>query len=810
MEIQNGSILKKTARKTWQVHAPQNVSWNSVHLLRYHLAEEGCKESQVSIAKNLLSDSARGNDYESAEVAVYWLLRAAVEEHEEARELLDECYKGGIGITDKNREKIEKCLGRSHDEKAANRVGNKLFSSVAGYLCSEAIPLRYFKMRVERLKIKGCCDVQEHLNEQLQEEFPEFVKGMDTINEAKSVTKSNVIECTLKCLRAENPTIDLHNATDSLPPSYFISKVIKLLRNLLETAFENFKEETETSLFPSTFLLSLSFLFILNEFVGVYHFNSSKQVANVFFALGILAFLGMISATSIILKLNSGFCNLNEWLQTLLIIEPLLPANDIVAKYERKKILPFIWFVFCLMIFITLIPYSMNVFVTTNVLFLCAGALCTIMVICNEQSELSYTSSFYIKTSYAVHVIFSLFNLGYWKRLTIGWCDYFEFVPYMKLGLHLNIHLNIFRLLSGIFLILLYISLGKSGNYKGFLHILVPHLITVAWFSVTKFVMLENDLELHHGTLGLLSCFVILMLTTITGIFWKFVTVGIVICTLFMTSFSFHTSTFIILAVLYKPSKFILMGLNRSSKYRKKYSFLIFLIITMVSALITHNHIVPTSGVVLPWDDYIHVCHQPAWDITNMAEVEIGCSQFEGVKITGEGIVNFVNVARKVNRVKTLVSLLPKCVANYVECFIGNHYVCDEATFAPMEFDRCQVFASRNISWCGLEKWTSYQFQVTLKMSSVRMFTELILEVDNHCKDFIVNLRRGHVLSVSGILRTNVGKRKPHLWLYSASCTNCQKELSCSEIMSGIHAQWNKSFELLIAFFTFPVVSYVK
>ncbi|XP_013784410.1 wolframin-like [Limulus polyphemus] len=810
MEIKNGSALKKTARKTWQVHAPQNVNWNSVHLLRYHLAEEGCKESQVSVAKNLLSDSARGNDCESAEIAVYWLLRAAVEEHEEARELLDECYKSGIGITEKNREKVENCLGRSQNEKAANKIGSKLFSSVAGYLCSEAISLRYFKMRVDRLKIEGCCDVQEHLNEQFPEEFPEFAKGTNAIDEAKYVTKKNVIECTLKCLRSENPTIDLHNAMDSLAPSHFIFKVINVLKNILKIAFENIKKETKTYLFPATFLLSLSFLFILNELVGVYHINSTKQVGDVFFALGVLACLGMISATSIILKLNSGFYNLNEWLQTLLIIEPQLPANDIVTKYERKKILPFVCFVFCLMVFITLIPYSMNVFVTTNVLFLCAGVLCTTMVMCNEQSELGYTSSSYIKISYVIHAIFSLCNLGYWKRLTMGWCDYFELVPYMELGLHLKIYLNFFRLLSGIFLIILYISLGKSRNCKGFLQILVPHLITVAWFSVTKLVILENELELHHGTLGFLSCFVILMLTTITGIFWKLITAGIVICALFMTSFSFYTSTFLILAALYKPSKFVFMVLNKSSKYREKYGFLIFFILTAVSTLITHNHILPTSGVVLPWDDYIHVCHQPAWDITNMAEVEIGCSQFEGVGITGEGIVNFVNVARKVNRVKTLVSLLPRCVANYIECFIGNHFVCDEATFAPMEFERCHLFASHNISWCDLENWTSYQFQVTLKMSSVKMFTELILEVDNHCKDFIVNLRRGHVLSISGILHTNVGKRKPHLWLYSANCTNCQKELSCSKITNGIYAQWNKSFELLMAFFTFPIVSYVK
>ena len=84
---------------------------SSIEQLRSQLAEDGCSESQVTVAKALLNETSLLGDEESSkgarknnqELAVFWLHKASEQGSEEALEILKECYDNGIG-------KYSRCL----------------------------------------------------------------------------------------------------------------------------------------------------------------------------------------------------------------------------------------------------------------------------------------------------------------------------------------------------------------------------------------------------------------------------------------------------------------------------------------------------------------------------------------------------------------------------------------------------------------------------------------------------------------------------------------------------------------------------
>ncbi len=128
---------------------------SSLHRLRSQLAEEGDLGSQVALAKQLIgeveelrrlcdssslgspsqNDDDRGPSHapelesskETAELGVYWLLRASEQGHVEATELLQRCLDSGLGITQHNYIDVTNCLHRPLLDRLANRAAIELF-----------------------------------------------------------------------------------------------------------------------------------------------------------------------------------------------------------------------------------------------------------------------------------------------------------------------------------------------------------------------------------------------------------------------------------------------------------------------------------------------------------------------------------------------------------------------------------------------------------------------------------------------------------------------------------------------------------
>nr|CAI5828940.1 unnamed protein product [Callosobruchus analis] len=127
-----GIVPKKpgSGRKQWTLHGGQK---NSLKRLRNQMASDGCPESQVVLAKQLLEEECEfeSTRNENAELGVYWLIKASQQGNLEATDLLKQCLQNGRGITDHNYMDVKSCISMTQDEKMARRAAKEMFASLS-------------------------------------------------------------------------------------------------------------------------------------------------------------------------------------------------------------------------------------------------------------------------------------------------------------------------------------------------------------------------------------------------------------------------------------------------------------------------------------------------------------------------------------------------------------------------------------------------------------------------------------------------------------------------------------------------------
>ncbi|CAG0885754.1 unnamed protein product [Darwinula stevensoni] len=186
----------QSGRKQWTL---QSGPKSSLRRLRSRLAEDGCPESQVILAKQILQEDHENDEFimdarDSAEVAIYWLLKAANQGNEEAFSLLEECMKTKSGISHHNYIDVKTCLQQSPEERAAFRAAVDIFQS----LCrgEDFITSKQLEKRMQEvLQGKGDC-----LMSASHETLEELYGG-------EKLTKEHLIQAAASYTRGEMPVL---------------------------------------------------------------------------------------------------------------------------------------------------------------------------------------------------------------------------------------------------------------------------------------------------------------------------------------------------------------------------------------------------------------------------------------------------------------------------------------------------------------------------------------------------------------------------------------------------------------------------
>ncbi|GIY86103.1 wolframin [Caerostris darwini] len=216
--------------------------------LRHILAEDGCKESQVALAKSLLTIPSNNFEERSfnAQLAVYWLLQAAEKGQDEAFSLLKDCVNCGVGINARNHPEVEKCLNFSEEEKVSRKVAFSLFQAIMSDT-EDLVPEHILREKIEFvLKEESRETLSTKITEDLP--FPQQQPCQTKFDDASlrnqaHVSFSEVVNSVQSCLEGNVPLVSLKQKCKASNESKLWHSIIFL--TLLILSYQAIKPEVQ-------------------------------------------------------------------------------------------------------------------------------------------------------------------------------------------------------------------------------------------------------------------------------------------------------------------------------------------------------------------------------------------------------------------------------------------------------------------------------------------------------------------------------------------------------------------------------------
>lgn len=158
----------------------------------------------------------------------------------------------------------------------------------------------------------------------------------------------------------------------------------------------------------------------------------------------------------------------------------------------------------------------------------------------------------------------------------------------------------------------------------------------------------------------------------------------------------------------------------------------------------------------LTWDHYYKYCQQPAWDVENRINVQLRCSQLDGILVKWEGTVVNVEISRVSNyRADFIFNYLPAFWSDMIACWYGdrNRVHC---TDHEQNCDDMKAFLDEQKK-CNLNNWNTYEYDIIVRMPSAgllsRQQSEVILRGQHSFGNFTQRLNTSDRIWFKGSLR---------------------------------------------------------
>lgn len=188
----------------------------------------------------------------------------------------------------------------------------------------------------------------------------------------------------------------------------------------------------------------------------------------------------------------------------------------------------------------------------------------------------------------------------------------------------------------------------------------------------------------------------------------------------------------------------------------------------------------------LTWDQYQNYCHQPAWEeLSSKAQVQVQCTQLEGIPVSWEGYVTNIRLRSIKNNVAVILNKLPDNIRTILGCMYGEPYqenTCTSGDDARRQNCRHITSIQRRKNKCHFPAWDQYEFEISVKMKSGiwGSTTEIRLVADHSFTNFSLNIYPGDKIWFSGTLLNDglekeslLGGTDPHVDLEEAGCLAC-------------------------------------
>ncbi|XP_051164019.1 wolframin [Leptopilina boulardi] len=814
----------RSGRKQWTLHdGPRG----SLRRLRSQLAEDGCPESQVVLAKQLLEEQCEldVDKEENAKLGVYWLTKASEQGNLEATEILEKCLASGRGITEHNYYDVKSCLDMSQDEKLARRAAREMFNSLANgedFITTEQLQRKMRELSFPSTS-KGKCNKsnnsQKTLKDSVGDTFPEdgltensncFKNGNErfgepiadwSIHQGEKITESILVSAAANYARGLLPIVSnalcLVDSTQmelntipllQRPFIYPLASLKRLYFWLIETLGKRtmpFRKFFFTTHIHTIFLLVLYSMF-----------GTESLLLFIPLVLYYLSFIVMVVSTFQMLQRKRELTDFRLW-SGLFLSYSGGNLNPEEAEYQfcRNNLKPHGHFFLALLLNLMIYPIIAHQWTPQSEFTIIAVALTLVTLLNFTWKDSSKIPDILAIFSFCVHVLAKypyetdIVVAQTWRFLDIRVPTFASYVVGNGIEFCLNFRAVFYLLIPAVFA-----KMAARDGWRGTYKTLIPHCVTLSWWQIA---ILSSQGATWYGLIrGTLALVGMVLFIPIAGL--ASIILPILATAKYLTESDIAMK--IILTILLGGLPFLASWYLRKLRVAK-YNWIITCIQLSVGfiagvflswpMIIGYKQEVSTNQYevipTLSWEQYQNHCHQPAWEETSSkAQVQVQCAHLEGMSISWEGYVTNVRLKSIKNNVAFIINKLPNFLKVPLSCLMGKRYQDEKDCNNGNEIRKrhCQTFLDiqKRRNKCHLANWDWYEFEIFVKMKSGMWVSnsEVILLGDQSFKNFSLNIYPGDKIWFSGVLLNNglkkeslLGGLKPHINLEEAGCLAC-------------------------------------
>ncbi|XP_061723286.1 wolframin isoform X1 [Cydia pomonella] len=819
-------------RKRWNIHdGPQG----SLRRLRNQLAEDGCAESQVVLAKQLLEEKCEleADKVSNFKQALEWLICATEQAHPEARRMLRRCIRSGVIEEDSAAiVRAKSCLAASRQETVARKAARDLFASLSNG--EEYITTAQLERRIREI-----CNTTLQKDDSTDDDSPEEAPALDGGHALEPSQHGDG--------DVPNGTIRTHPIADEDYEDPCNNAVIRNLTvdNLVTAAVDycqgelplvsyeltltdpSVKSLDHVPLLHQAFLHPIVFIKVLYLKLLYYFGSFTFRLSNIELSLILIAylsvstdslyhlvplvvyyisFIAMVICTFKMFHAKRQFIDFRKWSGLFLrYSDGNLQPDESENLFVRNNLGPFLQFFLALFINLFLYPFIATQWVPFSEFCVLSFSLMFLSLLSFGRNGGRYPDLLAL-LSFGINVLAkypyekdTVVHQG-WRFLDLHISNY----PFYILGNSIEFCLNA-RMFFSLLIPVILIFMAKRSNWQGFFKYTLPHCVTLSWLQM--FIICSHGCTTYgliRGTLGLVCSFLCLPLIGVITL-----TLPIFACMQYITmSRMFYAASIVVGFLVSLVATCLLAKMEATKKFVTPFQ-LLFGLVTLIyfgNQFSTIQDEALPSGLVqmlgdkaaiknllksdfeyedsayhVNWEDYYTQCNSPSWLESNMAATQMKCSVLDGAHVNWEGYVKEVRLKSVSNRWDDFASWLPTFLQELFRCYYGEEYtsVC-QSDGSVKECQFVRNAARHSGKMCHLNRFNEYTYEITVLMETTGLLArqaEIDLIYDHHFTNFTRLLHSNERIRFRGVLSNldfNIGSKNLKVLGYELKCLDCK------------------------------------
>nr|CAD7590594.1 unnamed protein product [Timema genevievae] len=739
----------------------------SLRRLRSQLAEDGCPESQVVLAKQLLEETCEleVEREENSRLGVYWLIKSSEQGNMEATTVLKQCLESGQGITEHNYVDVNRCLNMSQDEKLARRAAREMFSRnfvvIKGH---QKVTNFCLPNSVDSLLIQLFYFIIDSVKFVL---FPDWTLRSESAGE--KLTEDHLVSAAVNYARGELPLVHrvLTLSNSCRRDVQEINYIHRILLHPINTLQILYYELIETIAKRGASFVSSLFPIVLSHvqtivLLFVYSILGTESIllfVPMFFYY--VSFCAMAVFTFQMLHRKTEFQDFRVWSRLFLRYSGgNLNPEEAEYQYCSNNLRPYGQFFLALLVNLMIYPLIAPQWTPQSEFAILAFFLTflTLYVFMDNKWPPDWLALF----SFALHVLAKypyetdvVVRQG-WRFLDIRVPTFASYVVGNGVEFCLNCRAVFYLLIPAIFL-----RIAARDSWRGTYKTLIPHCVTLAWWQVA--VISSQGATwygLIRGALALVGLVLFLPLAGLAAVLLPVAAAGKYLADSAMMVRAFITTLlasviFGVVAAVFLIHPLLYDGQDSTSM---------------------------ESVGSLSWEQYQNHCHQPAWEQSSLAAVQLRCAHLADVSVSWDGYVTDIRVRNIHNVLDTVLSKFPVPVRDTLACWYGDKYDGD-CRRQDTNYGSCKMMRELKLrrAACHLHAWDRYEFEIVVKMKSGMWGTGALVSLvaDDSFRNFTTALRTGDRVWFTGLLMNGMtadsllGGPSPQVDLEEIGCLGC-------------------------------------